>query len=328
MAENPFRGHALAVVPPAWKFKTLKEILENPPPPDPPWKIRSMMATGCGTMVSSHPHGMKSYTWLQAMMESSLSLPVWGHFESIGVKKALFLETEDPEWLVSQRVHRLAMGLDIKASDCENCDFVVGNLGPFDLVACRDYMRRLLDHYQPDVAVLSTLQGLLGGRDWKEQSEMQDVNALLVNLAHEYCPLSVITHSPWDRKQKRSAGSVTQAANYQNLLHYEKFPHYIKVKLDSKLDEASQFRIKVVTGKEKSLRFAWAVMDGHEAIERYLSEHPDDTPQQVAEKFGCTDRYIRTLRNNFKANDASRNRNKFRNKYDKFRIDSFAIDNK
>src|SRR4029077_1070039 len=171
-----------------------------------------------GTQISSHPHGMKSYTWLQAMMEASLSLPVWGHFQSMGVKNALFLETEDPELMVTQRVHRLATGMEIKAADCENCKFVVGNMGPFDLVACRDSMCRIFDLYKPDVAVLSTLQGLLGGRDWKEQSQMQDVNALLVHLAHDYCPLTVITHSPWDPKQKRSAGSVTQAANYQTLM--------------------------------------------------------------------------------------------------------------
>ena len=257
------------------------------------------------------------------MMESSLSMPVWGHFESSRVKRALFLETEDPDWLVAQRVHRIANGLDITVADCENCDFVVGNLGPFDLVACRDYMRCLLDKYKPDVAVLSTLQGLLGGRDWKEQADMQDVNALLVNLAHEYCPLSVITHSPWDRKQKRSAGSVTQAANYQNILHYEKYHHYIKVKLDSKLDEASQFRIKIHKKDDLSLKFQWAIMDGPETIERYISDHPDDTPQQIAEVFGCTDRYIRELRNNLKANDSSSNRNKSRNKNDKFRIARF-----
>lgn len=318
MPQNPF-----SQIPPSWKFKTLKEILENPPPSDPPWKIRSMMATGCGTQISSHPHGMKSYTWLQAMMEASLSLPVWGHFESMGVKKALFLETEDPEWMVGQRVHRLATGMNIKASDCENCDFVVGNLGPFDLVACRNSMRNLFDRYKPDVAVLSTLQGLLGNRDWKEQSEMQDVNALLVELAHEYCPLAVITHSPWDRKQKRSAGTITQAANYQNILHYEKFTNYIKVKLDSKLDEASQFRLKVLAEADGGLHFSWAIMDGAELIETYIREHPNETPQQIAEHFGCTDRYIRKLRNNSKSYSSDKKTELNRNKYNQFRIDRY-----
>jgi hypothetical protein len=318
MSESPF-----ATFPDEWKFKTLKEILENPPPASPPWKIRGMMADGCGTMISSHPHGMKSYTWLQAMIEASLSIPVWGHFPSERVKRSLFLETEDPEWMVGQRVHRLAKGMGIKVEDCENCDFVMGNLGPFDLVKCRDHMRRLFDRYKPDAAVLSTLQGLLGGRDWKEQSEMQDVNGMLVNLSHEYCPLSVITHSPWDKKQKRSAGTVTQAANYQNLLHYEKFTNFIKVKLDSKLGEGSQFRIKVLSTGEDNILFRWASLDGAAAIADYLAEHLDDPAKQIAEHFGCTERYIRQLRSNLKENDPARKREHRRNKFDVFQIDQF-----
>lgn len=332
MSQSPFSGPALVVpqvaLPSTWKFKTLKEILENPPPLDPPWRIRGMMADGCGTQISSHPHGMKSYTWLQAMIEASLGLPIWGHFESIAIKKTLFLETEDPELMVAQRVHRLAMGMNIKASDCENCSFVMGNLGPFDLVACRDYIKRLFDHYKPDVAVLSTLQGLLGGRDWKEQSQMQDVNALLVQIAHEYCPLTVITHSPWDPKLKRSAGSVTQAANYQTLMHYEKFSSYIKVRLDSKLDESSQFRIKIVNMEGDGLKFHWAIMDGQEAINQYLLDHPNETSQQIAEHFGCSDRYIRKLRNNSKAIVQSNSTELSQNKFDKFRIDHFSVENK
>ena len=43
----------------------------------------------------------------------------------------------------------------------------------------------------------------------------------MIDLAQE-APLVLVTHSPWDKRQKRAAGSVTQTANFLTALHYEK----------------------------------------------------------------------------------------------------------
>ena len=41
----------------------------------------------------------------------------------------------------------------------------------------------MFEHYRPDIVVLSTLQSLLNGRDWNEQSQMQGVNSAIVRLS-------------------------------------------------------------------------------------------------------------------------------------------------
>jgi len=288
-------------LPESWKFLSLSEILQLPEQTEPPWRIKGLAAAGCGTQVSSQPHGMKSYSWLQAMIEASLGLPIWSHFEPCGVRNTLFMETEDPQWMVVQRTKMIATGLGIEYGEAtDRCQFTMGHLGPFDLVQCRDQMKRTLDHYKPDVAVLSTLQGLLGARDWKEQSEMAEVNALLVQLSQEYCPMVVITHSPQDKKQKRAAGTITQAANFQNILHYEKITHGVKVRLDSKLGDPEQFRLKIINGQPDRIRFQYAMMTDPENLKDYIATHPEESSAQIAEKFDCSKRWINSLKNSGK----------------------------
>lgn len=284
-----------------WKFKTLTEILENPPEPMPPWVFHGLVSQGNGTLVSSQPHGMKSYTWLQASMEGALGKPIWGHFPVSRCHKTLYLETEDPGWMVEQRVTAIANGLGITADDARDAGcFTLGMLGPFDLVKAEREIRARLDKIQPDMCVLSTLQGLIVGRDWKEQKDMAAVNSLLVRISAQHCPAVVITHSPQDKKQKRAAGTITQAANYPTILHYDKCTTeqgtFARVHLDSKMGTNDKFRIRLVNTIPNKIRFVWSRDTDKDALEHYLLEHPDESALEVAAQFDCTPRYVQKLR--------------------------------
>jgi hypothetical protein len=218
-----------------WKIRTLKDALKNESQ-GPPWVIKDLLLKDTATLVSAHPHSMKSLSLLCACMEAVAKKPIWGHFAAPLVKKSLFIETEDPEWLVEARIRGFAKGFGIE-DDLPG--FFYGCVGSFNLVESKERIIDLLECYQPDFAVLSTLQGLLGGRDWTRQDSMSDVNALFVELSRRYCPLFVITHSPWNKQNKRAAGTITQAANFVTNVHFEKIKgnkkgNFIHVSIDSK----------------------------------------------------------------------------------------------
>jgi hypothetical protein len=187
---------------------------------EPPWKVRGLVVEGGATQVSAHPHGMKSLSWLNAVLEAVTSHKVWRHFDASKVERALFIESEDPRWLVEARIKGIAQGLGL-ANNEQVPGFVCACPGPFDLVKEEQSLRELFSKHRPDFVVLSTLQNVLGGRDWASQKEMQDVNALIVRLSR-VVPLVVLTHSPWNREQRRAAGTITQFANFAVTMHYEK----------------------------------------------------------------------------------------------------------
>lgn len=94
---------------------------------------------------------------------------------------------------------------------------------------------------KPQVMVLSTLQGLLGKRNLKEQSDMADINAMLVRLAGQYCPIVVITHSPHDPKKKRGYGTVMQDANCGVTIHFERLKHGTGEVIHATVDEKYEY---------------------------------------------------------------------------------------
>ena len=283
-----------------WTFRSLKDILTNPPPPTPPWIIEGMVAKNCPTLVSSQPHGMKSFSWLQASIEAALGMPIWGQYKAHDVTKTLFLETEDPPWLLDQRVVFIANGSGINPDEISDGGFYRGHLGAFDLVKAEEDIKKQLNLYKPEMCVLSTLQGLLGGRDWKEQVDMYDVNAMIVRLSLEYCPMIVITHSPQDKKLKRAAGTITQAANYPNILHYDKCHSdsgsYSRVFLDSKLGQDGKFRIRLNKQSETSMRFQWECDVDTTELKQFVYEHPQLSVADIALQFDVSDRYVRRIK--------------------------------
>lgn len=227
---------------------------------------------------------------------------VWGHFSVTSVTRTLFLETEDPQWMLTQRIQHLANGMGIKASDVPEAGcFVLGCLGPFDLVAMERNLKSVIEKYKPDFTVLSTLQGLLAGRDWTKQDQMGPVNALLVNISKDYSPLISITHSPWDKKQQRAAGTVTQVANFPTTCHYQKFlahgETYTSVKIDSKLGgDDPKFKLHLTKANDSSVRFVYEQHADKAEIAKYIADHPNETATDLADMFGISERYARTLK--------------------------------
>lgn len=219
--ENPHSQRAVnlplgARVVPAermFKIRTLKDALSEKETA-PPWVIQDLLLRDSATLVSAHPHSMKSLSLLAACIESVAKKQVWGHFAAPTVKKSVFIETEDPRWMVDARIRGFSTGLGLNE---ELPGFEYCCQGPFDLVKAKMAIRAFLQEHKPDFAVLSTLQGLLGGRDWLRQDQMAEINALFVDLAKHVCPIIVITHSPWDRRDKRAAGTVQDDVLWGNV---------------------------------------------------------------------------------------------------------------
>jgi hypothetical protein len=243
-----------------FKVRTLKDALESKSSA-PPWVIQDLLLKDSATLISAHPHSMKSLSLLCACMEAVASKQVWGHFAAPAVERALFIETEDPEWMVESRIRGLAKGLRIGD---ELPGFFFSCVGAFDLVESKPQITALLEKFRPDFAVLSTLQGLLAGRDWLRQDAMAAVNALFVDLSRHHCPLIVVTHSPWNKKDRRAAGTITQAANFIVNAHFQKTENkkhesFVHVSVDSKAGAAeTDFHLKLNTegGSRRPLRSA------------------------------------------------------------------------
>ena len=242
----------------------------------PPWVIEDLLLGDSATLVSALPHAMKSLSLLAACLEAVHKKTVWGHFAAPGVDSALFLETEDPPWMVEARIRGIGQGLGIEEKDTVE-GFHYACVGPFDFLKEKGSINRLVDKYAPKFIVLSTLQNLLWNRDWKSQEDMQPIMAGMIELAR-LCPLFLVTHSPWDKRAKRAAGSVTQTANFLTALHYEKRENsrtgesFVHVSVDSKAGASdTDFSLKLET--DGSPRDAGSVGASH-TVERAGQKEP------------------------------------------------------
>jgi hypothetical protein len=107
---------------------------------EPPWKVKGLVVEGGATQVSAHPHGMKSLSWLNAALEAVSSHQVWRHFDASNVHRTLFIESEDPEWMVAARIQGIAKGLGLPHDqDVPGFHYICP--GPFDLVAAEEELR-------------------------------------------------------------------------------------------------------------------------------------------------------------------------------------------
>ncbi len=277
----------------------------------PPWVIEDLLMEQSATIVSALPHAMKSLSWLAACLEAVTKQQVWGHFAAPNVKNVLFIETEDPPWIVESRIRGLAKGLGI-AQDEPVPGFHYACIGPFDLLKEEQNIRKLIQMYKLDFIVLSTLQNLLVGQDWKSQQDMQPIMAMIIRLSRE-CPIILVTHSPWDKRQKRAAGTVTQTANFLTAIHFVRKRDtmtgetFARVTVDSKVGaEETDFSLKLVTegtdlrdpGSVRKLVYAGGGSGGgskKDAILALHEEHPDATPSEIAEQVGATERYAQDV---------------------------------
>jgi hypothetical protein len=291
-------------LPEGWQVRDLSDALAGTGQ-KPPWVIEGLLLAQSATQVSAHPHSMKSLAWLAAALEAVAKHTVWGHFDASGVKSSLFIETEDSLWVVEERVRGLAKGSGLKGVE-DAPGFHYLRTGPFNLVSMETTLAQILNHYKPDFAVLSTLQNLLAGRNWKNQDEMDAINALIVQLSSKHCPIVEITHSPWDKSQKRAAGTITQAANFLTGLHFEKKAQkdntFVHVTVDSKLgaDEAD-FTLRLETEGKEVRRFVyegsgWPKGSKKDARLAAIEDDPDASNKEIAERTGASERHVQKIR--------------------------------
>lgn len=264
------------------------------------------------TLVSALPHAVKSLSWHQASIEAVAKKIIWGHFVAPNVEKTLFVETEDPSWLVEGRTRLIARGLDLEEDDpLPGFHYVCP--GPFDLVKEATELEQLILKCGPDFVVLSTMQNVLGGRNIKEPDEMQDVIAVIIRLSRAYCPVVVITHSPWDKTQRRAAGTVTLTANFPTTLHYEKSESKdettVHVLVDSKVGARSNFYLDLIVEPDpleegpRSVHLVYGGQgrpkgSGKDAIQAAIEEDPGASTKEVAERVGVSERYVRNVKRN------------------------------
>jgi AAA domain len=253
---------------------------------------------------------MKSLSWLSACLEAVHKKKVWGQFAA-NVDSVLFLETEDPAWMVESRVRGLAKGLGIGEKD-EVPGFHYACVGPFDFLNNKENrIEELIQRHKPNFIVLSTLQNLLNGRDYNGQNDMQPIMAAMIKIAQS-APLVLITHSPWDRRQRRAAGTVAQTANFLTALHYEKKiarktgKTFVHVSVDSKAGALeTDFSLKLdIDGSPRDpgsvrkvayIGKGWPKGTGKEAILAELENDPDASPQEIAERTGMGLRHVQKV---------------------------------
>ena len=292
--------HFTVELPLGWEIKQLTDALAGAGQ-EPPWVIKDLLLAGTATQISAHPHSMKSLAWLAAALEAAARQTVWGHFPATHVTSTLFIETEDTRWLLEERLRGLAKGLGLRGTESAP-GFHYLRTGPFDLVKMQSTLKDILNFYKPDFAVLSTLQNLLGGRAWRDQDEMQDVNALFVGLADSFCPIVQITHSPWDSRQRRAIGTVSQAANFATSLHFQKahtkVGTVVHVIVDSKLGAGeTDFTLRLEIEDREVRRIVYEGQGrpkglAKERVRAEIASDPSASTKEIAERAGVSTRYV------------------------------------
>lgn len=305
-----------AITPPSvqpaspWQVRTFSDAMRGDGS-KPPWVIQDLLLDQTATLVSAQPHAMKSLSWLAGCIEAVAFHRVWGHFDASSVERALFIETEDPSWMVEARIRGIAKGLHV-SHDNPLPGFYYVCPGPFDLIGEPEKLRGLLEQYRPDFAVISTLQNLLNGRSWVNQEDMQPVMAAILGLARNHCPIVLITHSPWDKRQRRAAGTVTQTANFITTMHYEKVQNqktgetFAHVLMDSKagaVEGTFHFRLMTEGDKADPESVRGIVYEGpgypkgigKATVLAAIEDDPEATPQEVAKRTGFSVRYVQKI---------------------------------
>jgi len=284
-----------------WEPRDWKTILTNPTPPT-LYVIEGLLGQQSGAFIAGKPHAMKSLSTLYGSLEVLTKGTFWG-LKAHGVERVVFLETEDPRIVVEQRIRELSKGLDV---DPENVPdgFVLLTPGRIDLgnAQTQATLYRKLREHKPDIAVFSTLQGMLGEQDWNQQSDMSPIHAFVMLICREICPVILITHAPQDKKQRRPIGSISQSANYLVVGHVSKWitpkgEQQISLELDSKLGGQKEFTLRLVTDGQEIRGFEQGKSE-HGRKEDILELHelePELKPQEIADRLAVSVQYVRRV---------------------------------
>lgn len=302
-----------------WQLRGFQDAMKGASE-TPPWVIEGLLLEQSATLVSAHPHSMKSLSWLQACLEAVFHGKVWGHFAAPKVKSALFIETEDSTWLVEARIRGLAKGLKIDERDPVP-GFHYLCIGPFDLEEEESRLHDLVKEHGLNLIVLSTLQNLLEGKNWSSQQDMAPIMAMMIRLAR-VSPVVVLTHSPQDKKQKRAAGTITQAANFLTTVHFEKRfdsasgETFVHARVDSKAGAGrSDFTLGLETaGSDSDPGSVRRVIYTGSGLKKGLKKqevlaaleaNPEASTQEIADLVEASPRYVQQLKREMKPTKAA-----------------------
>jgi hypothetical protein len=302
-----------------WNIKGFQDAMQSTER-GPQWAIEGLVAKKSATLVSGQPHAGKSLAWLDALLEAITQHKVWGHFDASNVNAVLFVETEDPAFVVEGRIRGFARGLKLATDDLIP-GFHYLRIGPFELVKEEAKILELAKEYNLDLIVISTLQNLVHGADLSSQKDMAPIMALVVRLA-EYCPTVLLTHSPRDKRLKRATGTVTQDANFLTTIHFEKFRNKkagqecIHASVDSKLGCIEpDFTLSIVAdgkpGDAEGVSRVEYSCNGRpkgfakDAILEAHEEDPGATPKEIAALVGATPRHVQNVLKEAKKQEAS-----------------------
>jgi AAA domain len=314
-----------------WRPSLLHEIAARQDE-DLKWIISDLLLAEAGHLLSAWPHAGKSLAWLIASIQAVLQRKVWGRFVvSSSVHRILYLESEDPRILVENRIRDLLRAYKLKPEELKEAGFYLGMTGPFDLVKMREQVLGLIDEVKPDFLVLSTLQGLLGGRSWNDQDAMADVNAFLVELGRTV-PNVVLTHSPQNGKARRAGGTITQDANFAITSHFKKNGRItsgknqgketVNVRVNSKMWAVPEFDLLIDSEaaptpeyperrrlldvrvyEEAELDRRQAEKKKRETAVAFLKDNPKLKAKDAARALGCSTSYVYNVRQELKAEE-------------------------
>jgi hypothetical protein len=215
--------------------------------------------------------------------------------------------------MVEERIRGIAKGLGLSsASDAPGFHYVAK--GPMELLREEANLQALIQQNNVDFFVLSTLQNMLGsGRSMKNDEDMQPISAMVLRLA-QLCPAVLLTHSPWDKRQRRAAGTVTLAANFLTTSHFQKLEKsgetFVHAVMDSKAGATETdftLRLETENGEVRKLVYVSA---GHPkgfaraAVRDAIAADPDASNKEIAERAGVSERYVRKIRPEVSNRDA------------------------
>jgi RecA-family ATPase len=293
-----------------WRKRDWKEILTAPQEPT-LYVVDGVSMKKSGTLLSGLPHSMKSLSALAGCLEILSKGTFWGQPVHEHMTSVAYIETEDPECLVMQRIRELSAGLSITPENappgfhlfCPGRFSLTDTVGQQELVAALNTCEPI-----PKLIVLSTLQGMLtGGSSWNKQEDMGPIMDFVGRLCRDVCPVILLTHSPQDSKKERAIGTVAQAANFAVLGHMVKRVSkkangseetVAQAKFDSKVGGELKLTLKLLTEGNEIRGFQYSTTIGSQKRQDILDLHadePDLTPEEIAERLGCSARYVRKV---------------------------------
>jgi len=260
-------------------------------------------------LTSGQPHAMKSYAWLAAAIEAATRQTVWGSLPALDVKRTIYIEIEDPKWMVEKRVKKISKGLGLTAQEIRNSGFEYMAVPPFNLKNPQEEKRltTLIKTLRPDFMVISTLQATLSGEDMRQQQDMAPIMQAVLRLSR-LCPSVLLTHSPRNTKLKRAYGAVTQDANFATLVHFTKSmkkKNTIVATLDSKeLATEGTFEIKVIDTPNGGIKFECIGTPVQNQIKKMIQDNPNMTGRAIARQLNLPTSTVAYVKRQLKGDDS------------------------